>query len=192
LTLFWAPHTLVTEALKAFLRGGEVMSYRTKIAGALVALSMLSASAAHARVTYLYTISDYESYGYLTNIGITSVTGWFKSDNTSSVTVVEDAGGTFYTYHYTDTWTAPSQITSGLTASFGIDTDYLYGPGPVWRNVPAYGEDGISIDGGTVTITRTTAAAPEPSTWALMLLGFATLGYAAHRRRTAKPVFTVV
>ena len=30
------------------------------------------------------------------------------------------------------------------------------------------------------------AAAPEPSTWALMLMGFAGLGLAAHRRRTGK------
>ena len=31
------------------------------------------------------------------------------------------------------------------------------------------------------------AAAPEPSTWALMLMGLAGLGLVAHRRRTGKP-----
>jgi hypothetical protein len=31
------------------------------------------------------------------------------------------------------------------------------------------------------------AAAPEPSTWALMLMGLAGLGLVAHRRRTVKP-----
>ena len=30
---------------------------------------------------------------------------------------------------------------------------------------------------------------PEPSTWAMMLLGFAGLGFAAYRRTRAKPVF---
>lgn len=29
---------------------------------------------------------------------------------------------------------------------------------------------------------------PEPSTWAMMLLGFAAIGFTAHRRRAAKPV----
>jgi len=37
--------------------------------------------------------------------------------------------------------------------------------------------------GGTVT---TTAAAPEPSTWAMMVLGFIGLGYAAFRQRKTK------
>lgn len=32
-----------------------------------------------------------------------------------------------------------------------------------------------------------TAAVPEPSTWALMLLGFAAIGFMAHRRRTERP-----
>ncbi len=34
-----------------------------------------------------------------------------------------------------------------------------------------------------VTVTPITAAVPEPSTWAMMVLGFAGLGFLAHRRK---------
>jgi len=34
-----------------------------------------------------------------------------------------------------------------------------------------------------VTIDVTFSAVPEPSTWAMLLIGFAGLGIAAHRRR---------
>ena len=39
---------------------------------------------------------------------------------------------------------------------------------------------------GTVSATPITAAVPEPSTWAMMLLGFAGIGFMAYRRK-AKP-----
>jgi hypothetical protein len=39
---------------------------------------------------------------------------------------------------------------------------------------------------GQVTYTYTPAAVPEPSTWAMMLAGFAGLGYAAIRRKGAR------
>ena len=34
-----------------------------------------------------------------------------------------------------------------------------------------------------VNFTEFTAAVPEPSTWAMMLLGFAGIGFAAYRRK---------
>jgi hypothetical protein len=37
-----------------------------------------------------------------------------------------------------------------------------------------------------VTYTYTPAAVPEPSTWAMMLVGFGGLGYAAIRRRGSR------
>jgi hypothetical protein len=40
----------------------------------------------------------------------------------------------------------------------------------------------VALGGGAQLPT----AAPEPSTWAMMLLGFAGLGYAAIRRRNAR------
>jgi hypothetical protein len=38
---------------------------------------------------------------------------------------------------------------------------------------------------GTVQLTGIEAAVPEPSTWAMMILGFAGIGFLAYRRKTA-------
>ena len=43
----------------------------------------------------------------------------------------------------------------------------------------------VTEDGGFVTITAAPPPVPEPSTWAMMLVGFAGLGYAAFRRKGA-------
>ena len=37
-----------------------------------------------------------------------------------------------------------------------------------------------------ILVTTTASAAPEPSTWAMLLIGFAGLGYAGYRRRSAR------
>jgi hypothetical protein len=57
----------------------------------------------------------------------------------------------------------------GLTNNAGVETVSLTNNG---CNAPGYG----NLD--TLTIT----AAPEPSTWVMMLLGFAGLGFAGYRK----------
>ena len=37
--------------------------------------------------------------------------------------------------------------------------------------------------GGTVELVGVAAAVPEPSTWAMMILGFAAIGFLAYRRK---------
>jgi PEP-CTERM motif len=50
------------------------------------------------------------------------------------------------------------------------------------------GTDGDGAN-GSISITLLTPAVPEPSTWAMMLAGFAGLGFLAHmRRRKLTPV----
>ncbi len=46
-------------------------------------------------------------------------------------------------------------------------------------------------DTGPVGANTLTAAVPEPSTWAMMLLGFAGVGFMAYRRKS-KPAFRFV
>jgi hypothetical protein len=41
---------------------------------------------------------------------------------------------------------------------------------------------GVRSGDGLVSITEVTSGVPEPSTWAMMMLGFAGLGYVAYRR----------
>jgi hypothetical protein len=57
---------------------------------------------------------------------------------------------------------------------------------------PGDGTLGSAVLRGTVTYTFTRAgsAVPEPSTWAMMLVGFAGLGYAALRRKAAVPAIS--
>ena len=54
---------------------------------------------------------------------------------------------------------------------------------------PTAAFDQFTSDGdwiaGTVTVTASSLAAPEPSTWALMLVGFGGVGWLASRRRLA-------
>jgi hypothetical protein len=45
------------------------------------------------------------------------------------------------------------------------------------------GSETIFADLATLTVTEHVAAVPEPSTWAMMLLGFAGVGFAAYRKR---------
>jgi hypothetical protein len=63
-----------------------------------------------------------------------------------------------------------SSLFSGLTTTIDSSVSGIPGSGAI---------------GGTLTIA---AAVPEPSTWAMMLLGFAGVGFMAYRRKS-KPTF---
>jgi PEP-CTERM motif-containing protein len=58
---------------------------------------------------------------------------------------------------------------------------YTYDYGTSTLEVYAYGE----LTAGTLTV----ALIPEPSTWALMVIGFGGLGFAAYRR--SRPVVSI-
>jgi len=60
----------------------------------------------------------------------------------------------------------------------GFDAPVLIGGFP---NQP---EDGIFV---TADLVHTIGGVPEPSTWAMMLLGFAGLGYFSFRRSRERP-----
>ena len=44
----------------------------------------------------------------------------------------------------------------------------------------------------TTDLSRTTSPVPEPSTWALMILGFAGVGFMAYRRKNQGLAFRIV
>jgi PEP-CTERM motif len=65
------------------------------------------------------------------------------------------------------------------TLSFG-GKSYTLDISDVWLGtLGPFGHDTETLK-GTITIN---SAVPEPSTWAMMILGFAGLGYMAYRRR---------
>jgi hypothetical protein len=89
-----------------------------------------------------------------------------------------DAGDTF------NFFTGPSIL--GLTF-FGMFDSSCTGPvaGTCMITFPDAAAVGIQTDSGSVLFTAVSAtpgAVPEPSTWAMMLLGFLALGYVAYRR----------
>ena len=45
-------------------------------------------------------------------------------------------------------------------------------------------QSGLAFDGVTVGGRAVTGAVPEPSTWAMLLLGFAGIGFMAYRRKS--------
>ncbi len=101
----------------------------------------------------------------------------------------------------------PAQPLPTYTASFGYDNVYfpgaaeevdltgiLFSAGAYDYNLFSYGGTyylstdnpaGVYVPGEAITFSdpiETAAAAPEPSTWAMILLGFAGLGLAARRK----------
>jgi PEP-CTERM motif len=158
-----------------------------------LALLVLWAPAVEAKVTEIFTISDFQSTSGGGGVsGIESVTGYWTegttaADDTSDVVVTEftQEGDATYTYSGPENgpgWSVPSQFDPSFQASFRVNP--LAGPGPVWTGVSVSLDDFVFGGSGTVTITETSVTStPEPSTWAMMLLGFAGLGFAGYRQR---------
>jgi hypothetical protein len=93
---------------------------------------------------------------------------------------VADADGNFFWLSATKTIPAPADLQS-WTRDAGLDPDWL-----------RVGTDIVGPVGDPATVTQFNASfslkgtvVPESSTWAMMLLGFAGLGFAAYRKRSA-------
>ena len=75
----------------------------------------------------------------------------------------------------------PDFSASGSTMEFGYEV--TAGGGGIFRSVTGIDNDPITL---TVTPKATTPGVPEPSSWAMTLLGFAGLGLAAYLRSAKK------
>jgi hypothetical protein len=73
-------------------------------------------------------------------------------------------------------WNVPSQGLLGDQATVGA-----FFTGPETPGATPFGGEPLA---GTFTIAE---AVPEPSTWAMMILGFFGIGFMAHRRKGARP-----
>lgn len=95
---------------------------------------------------------------------------------TSSVVVVGDIFGPFGFRHYTLSFVAPQDVMVKLALGGG-------NPGAPAFGTPAPDDTGALLDNLGLDITSPAAAAPEPATWAMMLMGFGGLGATLRRRR---------
>jgi hypothetical protein len=162
----------------------------------LVSLTTLSPSQAD-------TVSNYSVTGFENARGtITPLTGFIGVDATSSNTGMityydlftngkefnfsgltdQTAGGGHYVFHGT------SVGDSGVTIQLVLDTtSSLFSGLPTIIDTTSSGIPHEGPVAGTLTIA---AAVPEPSTWAMMILGFFGVGAMAYRRRNKSALAT--
>jgi hypothetical protein len=99
----------------------------------------------------------------------------------------------FYTLNTVHSWTLFGTFANGSTALLhGSDPDGYLQPGtfitvtPNWSNLISVDFWGVSGAAGMMGVDNidVTTAVPEPSTWAMMILGFLGIGFLAYRRRS--------
>jgi PEP-CTERM motif len=160
------------------------------------ALSMATATNAFATVeTFNWTLTGLSpSLGYAPLQGGGTLTAASNGDGSWTVDAVTgEVGGLTISgvtnYYLSNNLVYPAGLTQVSTGGFafvtdtGVDVDIFsfYGQGSV-PSGNAYGEE-TSIGFGVGTFAMTPV--PEPSTWAMMTLGFAGLGLLAYRRAKA-------
>ena len=187
------------------------MKYSRVIAASALAFAALAVSASSSRADVKYTIENavfddttnthltgwftINTYGYIETWDLTSLEGVTQGSPLSN-------GGVVTAFNYT-----PSDSTLGPQTPFdsfvferpntfgalqlvfknplGLVNDPILGgaPGPSWENLSyAPPPDGGAPIRYLNTDAFVVATVPEPSTWAMMLIGFASLGFANYRR----------
>jgi hypothetical protein len=184
----------------------------TKFGSAIVALFLFCghAEAAIYSIDFKGFVTTSDISNASTNVpwGGLSVTGFEITKLTGDV--FGSGGGAI-----TGVISNPAQNTGGNTTNYGFIYDNnLFGTKPylnlygvlfttapsgsiwnLWGTTPTDYElyTYSSANGGGVDVhgTMTVAAVPEPATWAMMVLGFAGMGFLAYRRNS-KPAFRLV
>ncbi len=146
-------------------------------------------------------LNDYGQFNGSNSIYAAGVKGsYFQNPNSSTLvsTILDAIGSAFATYEHVTLQVigAPGvevlfTPSSGYTGDYDRDMDRFFDFNVTFKGLTA-GVHNIQInalvDGAIVateydTITVLTSGVPEPSTWAMMLIGFAGLSFTAMRRR---------
>jgi hypothetical protein len=107
------------------------------------------------------------------------------NDNGDAVGSYVDAAGVTHGFVYdwlTNTWKTVDDPSGSATPAFGVTGTTINGINDAGTLVGFY-SDGTNVNGFVATV-------PEPSTWAMMLVGFAGLGAFAIRRRRRQSAAT--
>jgi hypothetical protein len=86
--------------------------------------------------------------------------------------------GSEYFYNYLYSTTVSTPYPASITSPFS----YTFQSGDINQSGFFYGTEQLILHSNTVTLTN---GVPEPSTWAMMILGFAGVGFMAYRRKNA-------
>jgi hypothetical protein len=123
-----------------------------------------------------------------------AVTGpltWSPGDSNEQLLLVLGKTGTSQFFSASQSGD-PQVINVNLTGAGGVQDPAFVGFGTTQETLAVSQSPGVgTVSGdsliGQLTFTYTPAPAPEAPTWAMMLLGFAGLGYAVVRRKQASP-----
>ena len=166
---------------------------RSLLLAATVSVALILTASAEAKVyDWSYTLTNGQGSGYGTfDAGatlpalITDATGIISSDPGFGVgpfTVIGISGyagadNTIYALGFDDNRVSLGGI-SLATSAGDINIFYLNGAPGVTNSVENPGGGLVALSPADLSV----AAVPEPSTWAMMLLGFVGLGFAGYRR----------
>ena len=163
------------------------LKLKSALAGLVLASAGFSAQAEEVNLTYVLGAFT-ESFDLNTTAGFPDPFGagfevlFFNTTNDSlgnNVFALSAPGFQGFPGNLIQTGVLPPGASTGFLSD-GIIPGILYdGATPVLNVAP--GDSFATGLGGTLTVT----AVPEVSTWAMMLAGFAALGFAGYRRRVA-------
>ena len=153
-----------------------------------VSLPMMLASALPSQA-YVYTFSGASATFNDNPTVVEQISGSFTADpvpyTISNGTITLTGGGQedgLYTlFQNTNTEIINFERVDNAVLTLGFSSSLLANTSTVDLNYANFGIDASSLSGG-VTLAP---AVPEPSTWAMMLLGFAGVGFMAYRRRNS-------
>ena len=111
---------------------------------------------------------------------------WDSGDSLETLLLVLGKTGASQVFSSTN---GSQAINVGLSGVGGVSRPRVSGAGNDQESLAGFGTGSLSGDSltGQVTYIYTPTAVPAPSTWAMTLVGFAGLGYAAVGRKGARP-----
>jgi hypothetical protein len=183
----------------------------TKILGSLAALTAaaLFVPTAGNAATYSFdfdnTAIGFEATGLLTTdapVGQTgnvlTMTGEVTGQGAGTISFVPSLGATIVepSFTYDDilfAGTDPLFDLSGLVFTTATYEFNVWGNGAgnysYYDTTPIGTQNNLGAGNGPDQVAVSIAAVPEPSTWAMLILGFAGVGFMAYRRKSVGPAF---
>jgi hypothetical protein len=180
---------------------------RLKTLAASAATALLVAASPASAAVWNFSFSDaqgdtasgqFTTSGSGPNFAIASISGTFDGQTINALDSYAAADNTFYSAG--PSYVSYSGVSFSLIGGPISQVNVWYGDAAgangfngvnYWLDKNPPDSSGSGPDGGPLTGFVVTAAVPEPSTWAMMILGFAGVGFMAYRRKQNGPALRV-